>query len=119
MQLKVHAPTNAMYSTNQILHCLQAIEFAMKLNWYNPATFDIKEYEYYEKLEHGDINWIIPKKLLAFSSPNASNKDPDGYFTMTPDDYVPIFKKMGVSAVVRLNKEQYDKKVKLSPEIYK
>ena len=87
------------------------MEIAIKLNWYNPSTFDIKEYEYYEKLEHGDINWIIPKKILAFSSPNASNKDPEGYYTMTPEDYVPIFKKMGVNAVVRLNNEQYDRKV--------
>lgn len=27
----------------------------------------------------------------------------------TPDDYVPIFKKMGVTRVVRLNKKEYDK----------
>lgn len=29
--------------------------------------------------------------------------------TFTPEDYVPIFKKFGVTRVVRLNKKQYDK----------
>ncbi len=33
----------------------------------------------------------------------------DKYGSFTPDDYVPIFKKFGVSLVVRLNKPQYDK----------
>ena len=28
--------------------------------------------------------------------------------TFTPKDYVPIFKKMGVTAVVRLNNQTYD-----------
>ncbi len=33
----------------------------------------------------------------------------DKYGSFTPDDYVPIFKKFGVSLVVRLNKPQYEK----------
>ncbi len=33
----------------------------------------------------------------------------DKYGSFTPDDYVPIFKKFGVTLVVRLNKPQYDK----------
>ncbi len=59
----------------QISDCLRGLEYAYKLNWYNPATFNIKEYEHYEKLENGDLNWIIPNKLLAFSTPNNSNTD--------------------------------------------
>ena len=43
---------------------------------------------------------------MAFSGPlNVT----DRYGSFTPDDYVPIFKKMGVSLVVRLNKPQYEK----------
>jgi len=84
---------------------------AIKLNWYSPATFNPRDYEKFEKLENGDLNWIIPNKFVAFSSPNANNKDADGYFSMTPDDYIPIFKSLGVNMVIRLNKEQYDKKV--------
>jgi cell division cycle 14 len=39
------------------------------------------------------MNWIIPNKFLAFSSPSASQYDSKGYSTYTPEDYVPIFKK--------------------------
>lgn len=43
---------------------------------------------------------------MAFSGPqNVTDK----YGSFTPDDYVPIFKKFGVTLVVRLNKPQYDK----------
>ena len=49
----------------------------------------------------------IPYKFIPFSGPlNVTDK----YGSFTPDDYVPIFKKMGVTLVVRLNKPQYDKK---------
>lgn len=48
----------------------------------------------------------MPGKFIAFSGPlNVTDK----YGSFTPENYVPIFKKMGVSLVVRLNKPQYDK----------
>jgi len=57
-------------------------------------------------VENGDLNWIVPKKFIAFSGPlNVTDK----YGSFTPDDYVPIFKKFGVTLVVRLNKPQYDR----------
>jgi cell division cycle 14 len=49
----------------------------MKLGWYNPKTFNYKEYEQYEKVDNGDMNWIIPGKFLAFSTPY--NKKTDDY----------------------------------------
>ena len=55
------------------------------------------------------MNWIIPGKFLAFSSPSASQYDSEGYRTYTPEDYVPIFKKWNIGLVVRLNKPVYDK----------
>ncbi len=50
-------------------HCLGGLDFAIKQGWYNDATFDVKEYEYYERVENGDLNWIIPDKFLAFMGP--------------------------------------------------
>lgn len=47
----------------------------MKLGWFDYNTFDIEKYEFYEKVENGDINEIIPDKLYAFSSPSAIAKD--------------------------------------------
>lgn len=48
--------------------------------------------------------------MLAFSSPSNTQYDQDGYRTFTPEDYSPIFKKLGIGLVVRLNKETYDAK---------
>ena len=92
-----------------ILDCLRGLEYAIKLGWYNFNSFDVKEYEFYEKVENGDLNWILPGKFVAFSGPSNTSHDKDGFPTFTPDDYAPIFKKLGVTLVVRLNKPQYDK----------
>jgi len=36
-------------------------------------NFNVKEYEYYEKVENGDLNWIVPEKFMAFMGPVDSN----------------------------------------------
>jgi cell division cycle 14 len=94
-----------------ILDCLRGLQYAIELGWYNPKTFKVKEYEEYEKVDNGDMNWIIPGKFLAFSSPSSKEYDEEGYRTYTPQDYCPIFKEMGINLVVRLNKPAYDKKI--------
>lgn len=94
-----------------ILHCLQGIQYAMHLGWYDYKNFNFKEYEYYEKVEHGDMNWIVPGRFLAFSGPSKTQRDADGWRTFTPEDYAPIFKKMKVETVVRLNQKVYDREV--------
>jgi len=56
------------------------------------------------------MNWIIPGKMLAFSSPSNTTHDSDGYRTFTPEDYAIPFKKWKVNVVVRLNnKTAYDR----------
>lgn len=87
---------------------LQGLYFGIKLGWYNYKKFNYKEYEYYEKVEHGDMNWIVPGKFMAFSGPSEEERDDDGWRTFTPDDYAPIFKKFGIHLIVRLNKKAYD-----------
>ena len=96
-------------------------------------------YYFYERVENGDMNWIVPGKFLAFSGPHASHHSDAGLRTLTPgtlpslfhpflsipflfpfappfnnriyvDDYIPYFKKHNVVMVVRLNKKVYDKK---------
>ena len=54
------------------------------------------------------MNWIIPKKFVAFSSPYDQKTDKYGNRIYTPQDYVPIFKKLGVKVVIRLNNKTYD-----------
>ena len=81
----------------------------MKLKWYDPTKFNITDYQYYEKVENGDMNWIIPGKFLAFSTPVDSTEAQE--YTFSPDYYVPIFKKIGVTMVVRLNNKEYNAEV--------
>jgi hypothetical protein len=57
------------------------------------------------QVENGDLNWILPGKLLAFSGPAARPTDYVGFRAMVPEDYWEYFKKRGVQAIVRLNKK--------------
>jgi cell division cycle 14 len=59
-------------------------------------------------VENGDWNWIIPGKFLAFSNPANTNSDHYGFYNYTPEDYAPLFDKMGITGVVRLNNRTYD-----------
>ena len=92
-----------------ILDCLRGLKYAIDLGWYNPKTFKVKEYEEYENVDNGDMNWIIPGKFMAFSSPSSNPYDAEGYRTYTPEDYVPLFQKFGIDLVIRLNKPTYDR----------
>lgn len=67
------------------------------------SEFSIEEYERFETVDGGDLNWIVPKKLVAFAGPSAKRSQICGYKTHVPEDYVPYFKAKSVSAVVRLN----------------
>lgn len=93
-----------------VLDCLKGMEYAMRIGWFDPNTFDVATYEFYEKVEHGDMNWILPDKFLAFAGPSATPIDADGFPAFTPEDYVPIFKSGNITLVVRLNKKQYDRR---------
>lgn len=67
-----------------------------------PATHD--------QVENGDLNWIIPGRMLAFATPQKTTRDAEGYRQWTPEDYVPLFKQWGIDLVVRLNKNNtYDR----------
>lgn len=95
-----------------LLHCFQGLEWAQKLGWYNRLTFDLEEYQEYETIENGDLNWIIPGKIMAFSTPVDSTKDNEKS-SFGPEFYIPIFKKLEISAVFRLGAKEYDREVKV------
>lgn len=52
-----------------VIDVLKGIHKARQLGWVDFKTFDVKTYEYYEKVENGDWNWIVPGKFLAFATP--------------------------------------------------
>jgi cell division cycle 14 len=68
----------------------------------------LKDYEFFEKVQNGDLNWIIPGKFAAFSGPLAKSRDQDGNRNFTPNDYIPIFKNLNIDSVIRLNNKVYD-----------
>ncbi|KAK3755632.1 hypothetical protein QZH41_017624 [Actinostola sp. cb2023] len=87
---------------------LCGLEKALENHFFDFETFDLVEYEHYERVEHGDFNWILPGKFLAFSGPHNKSRIENGYPLHAPEAYVPYFKKHNVSTVVRLNKKLYD-----------
>ncbi|XP_068216660.1 dual specificity protein phosphatase CDC14A isoform X1 [Palaemon carinicauda] len=91
-----------------LLDCLHAIDKAFKLGFFNFEDFDVDEYEYYEKVQNGDFNWIMPGKFLAFCGPHAESKVKNGYTLHSPETYFSYFRKHNVTAIVRLNKKIYD-----------
>jgi cell division cycle 14 len=78
------------------------------INWHAGEKFNLEEYEHYEQVENGDLNWIVPGKLMAFSGPSAQPKHFGGWRTFTPEDYIEYFREKGVTSVIRLNKKMYE-----------
>jgi len=62
------------------------------------------------QVENGDLNWILPGKLVAFSGPAARPTDYVGFRALVPEDYWDYFRRRRVSAVVRLNKKVYERR---------
>lgn len=91
-----------------LFDCLCGIEKAIRLGWFSMKTFDLAEFEFHEKLENGDLTWIVPGKFAAFAGPSSSSIDVEGYPSSTPEDFVSYFKSAGIKSVYRLNKPLYD-----------
>ncbi|TMS10134.1 Dual specificity protein phosphatase CDC14AB [Larimichthys crocea] len=81
---------------------------ALQHGFFDFESFDVEEYEHYERVENGDMNWIIPGKILAFSSPHTRSKIENGYPLHAPEAYFAYFRQNDVTAVVRLNRKLYD-----------
>lgn len=94
-----------------IHHCLAGLHRALRCGFFDPETFDCDEYEYYERVENGDFNWIVPGKFLAFSGPTQTPISyVDGVQTNTPETYFEYFRENNVTGVVRFNNKVYDRK---------
>ncbi|NXG15426.1 CC14A phosphatase, partial [Grallaria varia] len=93
-----------------ILDCLQGVNKALQHGFFDFKTFDVDEYEHYERVENGDFNWIIPGKFLAFSGPHPKSKLENGYPLHAPEAYFPYFKKHNITSIIRLNKKIYEAK---------
>ncbi|KAJ7547929.1 hypothetical protein O6H91_08G110200 [Diphasiastrum complanatum] len=93
-----------------VLDCIRAMVKGKKVGWIDFSSFNLQDYEYFEQVENGDLNWIVPNKLVAFSGPAARRSKVYGYRTLVPEDYVEYFKRAGITVVIRLNKKLYDRR---------
>ncbi|NXP89007.1 CC14A phosphatase, partial [Passerina amoena] len=100
---------NSTYNLT-ILDCLQGVNKALQHGFFDFKTFDVDEYEHYERVENGDFNWIIPGRFLAFSGPHPKSKLENGYPLHAPEAYFPYFKKHNITTIIRLNKKIYEAK---------
>lgn len=66
--------------------------------------FNLYDYLFYEKVENGDLNWIIPGKLIAFCDPQTYSESSQNYIKL----YINYFRKNNVTTIIRLNKSRYD-----------
>ncbi|XP_032455248.1 dual specificity protein phosphatase CDC14A-like isoform X1 [Nasonia vitripennis] len=90
--------------TIDLIDCLNALSKASSLGFFNLEDFDAREYEKYEQIKNGDLNWIVPRKFLAFLGPNTEQGTTSHY----PEKYLNYFMKNEVAAVVRLNRKTYE-----------
>lgn len=54
-------------------------------------------------LDNGDMSWIVPGKLMAFSSPASFHRD-----GLSPQHFIPIFQSKGIQGIARLNELLYN-----------
>lgn len=93
------------------LDVLRGIAKAVAYKFFDMDSFDLWEYEHYERVEHGDMNWLVQGRFLAFAGPHDTKVSPvEGYHCTSVEDLLPYFKSKGVTAVVRLNKKYYNER---------
>ncbi|TPX65905.1 hypothetical protein CcCBS67573_g07984 [Chytriomyces confervae] len=111
-----------------ILDCLKGVYKALNLGLIHVENLDAIEYEFYEKVEHGDLNWITDK-FIAMACPrddaavsqfhgqacmfggrvlNQSRRPLQPAYKM--DDLITLLKERGTTTVVRLNNKTYERK---------
>uniref|UniRef100_A0A6U4KCZ2 protein-tyrosine-phosphatase n=1 Tax=Hemiselmis andersenii TaxID=464988 RepID=A0A6U4KCZ2_HEMAN len=86
-----------------VLSCLGGLKRAMSLGWYDPANFDLEEYDYLDNPKHADMHFLSPK-MTAFRGPsNHTRQVMPGVYTFSPRHYAQLFAELDVTGVVRLN----------------
>lgn len=107
--LKPYRDASTLPSTYDltVITCLRGLYHGMQLGWYNPEEFDDLLWEKLEQVENGDMNWLIPGKLLAFATPYATNVIQGGFHVSTPQDLVQTFKDLNINHIIRLCQKFY------------
>ncbi|XP_066249539.1 dual specificity protein phosphatase CDC14A-like [Euwallacea similis] len=86
----------------KMLNCFQTIVKGNTFNFSNFVGFNSSEYDLYNKLKYDDINWLLPRKFLAFIGPADDNN------ARSLEFYIKYFPKNDVKTVIGLNNTIYD-----------
>ena len=79
-----------------------------------PSPQDMSEYDLYDNPLNGDLHVLVPGKFVAFRGPRDLPGEvdyldtPHGLRHFAPRFYIPTFRALGVTDVVRLNSPEYD-----------
>ena len=110
-----------------ILDCIRGLYKAIQLGLFDINKFDMEEYEFYEKVENGDYNWIT-KKFIALASPkddppshaierfqikNHVGKTSQGkklFSAYRKSNLIKWMLENNIKTIIRLNNKTYDKK---------
>jgi cell division cycle 14 len=90
--------------------CLKGLYRAFQLGWYDRRTFNIDRYQRLDDPAGGDMHQLCPK-LIGFKGPLAAGTRYAQHdeVAMLPEQYLPTFRRLGVSCVTRLNEpDTYD-----------
>jgi cell division cycle 14 len=103
-----------------LIDCWRGLERGKQHGWvrytssgYRWGEIDMDEYRHYASPANGDLQEVVPDKLVAFKGPielgeEAFRDCPSGERIFSPSFYADILHDMGVSTVVRLNEACYD-----------
>lgn len=100
----VDASQGAVQYTIHLMDCFTSIKKAAILNFFNFGDFNSEEYDKNDRLENGDMNWLVPRKFLAFIGPTETEAN-CGH---KPEFYLNYFLQNDVRTVIRLNNKVYD-----------
>jgi cell division cycle 14 len=91
---------------------------AVRCGHFSYDDFNLSAFKHINKLQNGDLSWIVPGKFLAFSGPIAKKREiSPGIMALSPEEYVPVLKSLGVSCIVRFNSKCYDRGIYISAGI--
>lgn len=92
-------------------NCFRSFEYSLKLSLFSEKKFNFKNYEFYNNIHNGYINWIIQNKIIVFSSPCDTLPQKKFYSDIKAKELLPFFLKSKVKLIIRLNSKTYDKKI--------
>ena len=108
-----------------VLDTLKGLYKALTIGLIDVDNFDVDEYEFYERVENGDMNWIS-RKFLALANPK-EEAPPQVLRAMSMNRYTTNgtlskfysvfriseltqrFQEKGIKTIVRLNNKTYDR----------